>query len=239
VYDLVSTTWQLTDTLTPSDGQLEDLFGTAISLYTDRMLIGAYSKDDDSNGLSRLGAAYILDYEVGTNMWLETKLQIDDPHSNDFFGSSVDLGDNRAVVGARNGFATGPQRGYAFIYDFDDMTQTWSGVKVSASDGGGLDNFGSSVSLDNDKVLIGAYQDDDINTDAGAAYRYDFDGVDWLETDKYLANDGKLRDYYGWSVSASNGNVLIGVYEANDGGTDSGSAYSYVNELIFADDFEN
>lgn len=236
VYDLISGIWQQTDKLIPADGQLDDLFGSSVSLFANRVLIGAYTKDDDINGLSRAGAAYIFDYDVNNDMWIETKLQIDDLHNQDFFGSSVDLGNNRAVVGARNGFANGPQRGYAYVYDFDVTSEIWNGVKIFASDSTSLDNFGNSVSLDGDRVLVGAYNDA-IGT--GAVYQYDFDGSIWLETQKYLANDGVKRDFYGWSVSSSNGGFLIGAYQDDDRGTDSGSVYAYIDDLIFADGFEN
>ena len=239
VYELISGTWQQTDKLIPTDGQSDDLFGTSVSLRADRALIGAYTKDDDINGLSRVGAAYIFDYNANTDMWLETKLPLNDPHQQDFFGSSVDLGNNRAVVGARNGFANSPQRGYAYIYDFDELTQTWDGVKIFTTDGSSSDSFGNSVSLDGDRVFVSAYFNANDGIRTGSVFQYDFDGSNWLETKKHFPNDGVIRDFYGWSVSSSNGNVLIGAYQDDDRGTDSGSVYSIIDDLIFADGYEN
>ncbi len=239
VYEL-NGTWQLTDKLIPSDGQLDDIFGFSVNLFADRAIVGAYTKDDTISGFSRAGAAYIYDYDAVNDLWIETKLEIPNPSTNGFFGRSVDLENNRAVVGASNGRGlNNSTTGTAYIYDYDSSSDMWSGVTLFASDGSSSDNFGISVSLDNDRALIGAHLDDDNDTNSGAAYQFDYDGNTWMETKKYLASDGANSDLYGWSVSLSDDNALIAAYQDNDSGTDSGSVYTFNVEFVFGDGFED
>lgn len=53
--------------------------------------------------------------------------------------------------------------------------------------------------------MIGAYDDDDLGTDAGAAYVYKYHSStgEWNQTQKLLANDGAAYDYFGYSVGIS------------------------------------
>jgi len=242
VFEKLLSGWQQTDKLIDNNGVRFDNFGGSVSLLGDRALVGALSKDDEINGISRAGAAFIYDYDSTNDVWVETKLQVPDPNSADFFGSSVDLDNNRAIVGARNGFGVSSQTGSAYIFDYDSVTDVWSSTKILASDASSIDQFGGSVSLDGNHALVGAYLHDDIdtNTNAGATYQYEFDGNNWNEVKKHLPKDGAIRDlFYGWSVSLSNGTALIGAYQDNDRGTDSGSVYTINNvDLLFADGFE-
>ena len=240
VYELIAGTWQQTDNLIPSDGQSEDFFGGSVSLFADRILIGAYTKDDDIGGLSRAGAAYIYDYDSMSDMWIETKLQVSDPHANDFLGSSVDLDNNRAIVGARNGFGTSAQTGSAYIFNYDTVTNVWSDTKILASDSSGLDLFGVSVSLHGNRALVGAYNTRDNNVRSGSVYLYEYDGNDWNEVIKYIPQDAAERDNYGFSVSLSGSMALIGSYQDDDRGTDSGTAYTIIDvDVLFSDGFED
>ena len=239
VYDKIANIWQLTDKLTPSDGQFSDTFGYSVSLFGDRALVGARQKNDTINSINGAGAAYIYDFDANTNLWIETKLQNPNPSHNGLFGGSVNLENDRAIIGAiggrgQNNISTGT----ATIFDYDSASDMWNSTTLFASDGSTQDNFGISVSLAGDRALIGAYQDDDGDTNSGAAYQFDFDGSNWIETKKHLASDGAKADLYGFSVSLSGDNALIGVYQDDDGGTDSGSVYTFNVEFVFSDGFE-
>jgi hypothetical protein len=235
IYENIANIWQSAGKLIPSDGQVFDSFGISVSLSEERALVGAYTKDDVINSLNGTGAAYIYDHDSVNDLWIETKLQIPNPFNNGFAGSSVDLDGNRAIVGARNSHG---QKGSVSIFDYDVNTDMWNGITLIASDGGSLDNFGISVSLDGDRALIGAYLDDDNGSNAGAAYQFNFDGNTWLETKKHLASDGARNDYYGFSVALSGDNALIGAYQDDAVGTDSGSVYTFNIEFVFGNGFE-
>jgi hypothetical protein len=100
-------------------------------------------------------------------------------------------------------------------------------AKLTASDSAAGDLFGRSVSISGDYIVIGAYQDDPSGEDSGSAYIFKRDGESWIEMAKLSASDGAGGDFFGWSVSISGDDVIVGGYGDDDRGTDSGSAYIF------------
>ncbi|VAW48564.1 hypothetical protein MNBD_GAMMA03-1306 [hydrothermal vent metagenome] len=235
IYEKALGVWQLQpiNQLMASDGANSDAFGISVSLLGDRALVGAYTKDDDVNNRSRAGAAYIYDYDVINDLWVETKLQALVTSSSGFFGFDVELGQDRAIIGATGNSQT------AYVFDYDSGVDSWTGTELVTSSNSSS-QFGYSVSLDNNRVLIGA-PNTTLNSEQfiGAAYQFDFDGSLWNETKTYTANDGARRDFYGWSVALSGKRALLSSYKDDDRGTDSGSVYVISDiDLLFLDGFE-
>ena len=111
--------------------------------------------------------------------------------------------------------------------------------KLTVSDGAIGDRFGYSVSIDGDTAVIGAYGDYDNGFTSGSAYVYVRSNGVWIEQQKLTASDGEENDYFGFGVSIDGDTAVIGAYEGDDNGDESGSAYifplsSYLNtsELI-------
>ena len=135
-----------------------DEFGDAVALEGDRMLIGAPGDDTQGNAV---GQAHLFD--AATGALLQT---FDDPTvtGSDFFGASVALEGDRVLIGATGDDTQGLNVGQAHLFDattgallqtFDATTgallQTFDDPTVTS-----VDNFGSSVALSGDRVLIGA-----------------------------------------------------------------------------------
>ena len=113
----------------------------------------------------------------------------------------------------------------ALFFSID--TATAQGVKITASDAAPNDNFGNSVAISGNRIIVGAFQDDDGAEDAGSVYIYDFDGTNWNET-KLTANDGIAFANFGQSVDISGDRAIVGAYHDDAGaGLFSGSAYIY------------
>lgn len=96
------------------------------------------------------------------------------------------------------------------------------------------DHFGVSVALDGDLMIIGAYSADVLAFDSGAAYIYRFnpETTTWTEVAKLWAFDGFINDRFGISVDIHDdrnggGIAVVGAYQTNDGGRDSGAAYVF------------
>lgn len=223
VMEYDGSTWNETATLMALDGILGNNFGISVSLSGNRALIGAY-RDDDS-GFTNSGAVYVFDFDANTNSWSQSqKLTASDLRSNDYFGISVSLSGERALVGS---YGDNGGLGSAYIFDLDSNSNNWlESQKLVASDGSDDDYFGYSVSLSGDRALIGSYGD---TGRKGSAYIFDLDSNsnDWLEAQKIIASDGASNDYFGYSVSLSGDRVLIGARGDDDLGTDSGSAYVF------------
>jgi hypothetical protein len=224
--------WGEVKKLTASDGAAGDHFGWSVSISDDTVVVGAFG-DDDNGSVS--GSAYIFERnQGGANNWGEVKkLTASDGEANDRFGYSVSISDDTVVVGARLDQDNGIGSGSAYIFERNQGgVDQWGEVKkLTASDGAGSDNFGFSVSISCDTVVVGAFQGDD--SSKGAAYIFDRNvgGADqWGEVKKLTASDGALADSFGWSVSISCDTVVVGSPNDDDKGVNSGSVYIFTLE---------
>jgi len=217
--------------LTAPDGMDEDLFGYSVSISGDYVVIGSHY--DDDNG-SESGSAYIF-YRSGANWTEQTKLTASDGTAYDWFGYTVSINGDYVAIGAHWDDDTGSNSGSAYI--FDRIGTIWTEqAKLIASDGSTDDEFGRSISIDGDYVVVGACHDDINGIDRGSAYIFNKSGTNWIEQAKINASNGADFDYFGCPVSISGNYVLIGANYNDYNGTDSGSAYVYFNDGVSIED---
>ncbi|MDR1284473.1 MAG: FG-GAP repeat protein [Opitutaceae bacterium] len=131
-----------------------------------------------------------------------------------------------------NSHAAALAAAFAFaVATINPLSPTARANTLTAFDGEEYDVFGGSASASGSGALAGAYGDDDKGRDSGSAYYFkDLDkvtGKTTYETVKLLASDGVATDRFGWSVSLSGANALIGAYNNDDKGDNSGAAYYY------------
>ena len=205
--------------ITASDGAFNDSFGYSVSVGSGRIVVGAYL--DDDNG-SDSGSAYIFDLD-GNQL---AKITASDAAAADFFGWSVAVGSGRIVVGAYLDDDNGSASGSAYIFDLNGNELT----KITASDGVADDYFGYSVAVGSGRIVVGAHLDDDNGSNSGSAYVFDLDGN---ELAKITASDGASDDYFGYSVAVGSGRIVVGAYQDDDNGADSGSAYIYETPQVY------
>ncbi len=222
VFEWNGSTWVEVAKLTASDGEARDWFGYSVSLSGDRAFVGAAS--DDDNGSSS-GSAYVFEWNGST--WVEVaKLTASDGAAGDYFGISVSLSGDRALVGASGDDDNGSYSGSAYVFEWNGST--WVEVaKLTASDGEAEAQFGSSVSRSGDRALVGAWLDDDNGEDSGSAYMYEWNGSAWVEVAKLTVSNREAGDHFGFSVSLSGNRALVGAYRNDGNGENSGSAYMY------------
>jgi hypothetical protein len=206
-------TWTEMQKILASDGAPTDLFGCSISIDNDTALIGAYRDD------SGKGSVYVFTRN-GTLWKQQAKLLASDGSTQDFFGVSVSLSGDTALIGAPEYETNEPGSAYVFTRTGTTWTQQ---AKLLASDGAPDNVFGLSVSLFGYTALIGAPGDDD----HGSAYIFIRSGITWTQQQKLLASDGEAFDAFGVSVSLSGDTAVIGSIQDDDNGNDSGSAYVF------------
>ncbi|GAB4191734.1 MAG: hypothetical protein Tsb002_20760 [Wenzhouxiangellaceae bacterium] len=208
--------------LTASDGAANDFFGDAIALAGDQLLVGA--PNDDDNG-DESGSVYV--YQLNGGVWQQVdKLTASDGQTDDRFGDAIAVDGNRALIGASVGNGAVADSGAVYVFEFDGL-QWQETAKLTASDGGLNDRFGIAVSLAGDQALIGADGDDDLGGQAGAAYRFAFDGMNWNQQQKLLASDGDSIANFGVAVSLQPGRALIGAPGDDQIAIVSGAAYVF------------
>ena len=96
--------------------------------------------------------------------------------------------------------------------------------KITASDGAADDSFGWSVAVGSDRIVVGSHRDSDNGYQSGSAYIFDLDGT---QLAKITASDGASSDWFGRSVAVGNGRIVVGSWQDDDNGGNSGSAYIF------------
>jgi hypothetical protein len=219
-------TWTLATKLLAADGAANDDFGYAVAVDGDRAVAGAYQ--DDDNGKSASGSAYVFERQTdGT--WTQTaKLLAADPAASDWFGYAVAVSGTRVVVGARQDDDNGSSSGSAYVFE-KQTNGTWLQVaKLLPTDGAAYAYFGCAVALDGDTAAVGADHETATATDSGAVYLFtrQSNGI-WAQTAKLKASDAQSTDYFGQTVALHGAVLAVGAPYDNDQGTDSGSAYVF------------
>ncbi len=202
--------------LTASDRAQEDEFGGAVAINESHVLVAAH-QDDDSGEDS--GSVYVFNAMTGLEL---RKLLPADGAAFDEFGKSVAISGQRAVVGAWRDDDLGDMSGSAYIFDVNTGQEL---LKLVASDGVSPAAFGRSVSVDEDRIVVGACYDTAAGYDSGAAYV--FDATTGQQHFKLTPLDGDPYDNFGWSVSVSGPLAAIGSPQDDGNVVNSGSAFVF------------
>ena len=222
-FDLSSCGAACTETgkLTASDGSSSDDFGSSVSVYGNTVLIG--SRHNDQAGLNA-GSAYYYDLSTcGTACTEAGKLTASDAEIQDRLGNSVSVYETTAVVGAAQ---DDDSPGKAYYFDLSACISACSETeKLTSSDGDANDEFGNSVAIYGNKIVIGAAVNDDAGGNSGSAYMFELPHATSIrEKAKLVASDADIRDQFGYSVSIDGTTVVVGAPDDNDR---MGSAYLF------------
>lgn len=260
-------------------GSRGDSFGSAVSLDGRRLVVGARYDDggsnsgntgsvalftfsDDAFGGGEFVGAIGDGYRGGLNVDVAT--QVD---GNDYFGSSVSLDGLRLAVGAP--YADGRNNsvrysGEVHLFTFDDLAFSGgahAGVIGSGHDSDGdvavtaleqYDHFGSSVSLDGDRLAVGAPADwgaGNATNHSGAAYLFKFSDMAFGEgelvgrigagydgpSDIDISANLDTSDSFGVSLSLDGRQLAVGA-RYDDGAGNSSSLSGAVHLFTFSDD---
>ena len=210
--------------LIASDGAMVDLFGTSVSISGDYAVIGA--NQAEING-DRYGAAYVFKYD-GSN-WQEI-IKLTPAQAFENFGASVSISDDTIAVGAPNGFVNNePNAGVVYIYK-KNMNNDWVETqRLFSADFNRFDNFGASISIENNQLIIGSPFDDDNVSSSGSAYIFEFDGTNWNQTDKLTASNPVNGDKFGFKVDINGNRAIVSSPNSDDSiaGNSVGSVYVF------------
>lgn len=223
--------WGEMKKLTASEAADGDQFGTSVSIDGSTAVVGA--PYGDSGGADSGGAYIFYRDEGGDDNWgQEAILTASDAESGDRFGWSVAVSGNYAIVGAPYEDSGGADSGAAYVFFRNEGGENnWGQVaKLTASDAESGDQFGWSVTIDGDTVVVGANVEDGSGVDCGAAYIFDRNqgGDDnWGEVKKLTASDTQNGDFFGYSVAIDGDYVVVGALAKSGGGIYRGAAYIY------------
>ena len=209
VFTYSGSSWTQQAKLTALDGQAGDLFGCSVSVSGGTALIGAPGRD------SYKGAAYVFT-RSGSNWTQQAKLTASDGAVNDYFGGSVSMAGDTALIGS----PWNSDNGSAYVFTRSGSNWTLQ-AKVTGPDSAFNVDFGWSVFVSGDTALIGG---PGCYSGTGGAWMFTRSGSSWKLQANLFASDGAAGDEFGKSVFVSGDTALIGAYRR---GYYTGAAYVF------------
>jgi len=222
IFTRSGTTWTEQAKIQASDAQATDYFGYSVAISGDTVIVGAWK---ESPGAAAAGSAYIFT-RSGTTWTQQAKILASDLERNDSFGDSVAIDVDTVVVGARYEDTGDTSAGAAYIFTRSGTTWTEQS-KIQASDAEAQDQFGMTVGIYGDTVVVGAHQEDTGAAAAGSAYIFTRSGTTWTQQTKIQASDAQIASYFGNSVGIYGDTIVVGAHREDTGGNDAGAAYIF------------
>ncbi len=204
--------WIPRATFIASDRPLGAQFGTSVSIFGDRVVIGAPMR------LAATGSAYVFERDL-MGAWHETAILFSVPLIYlRMFGQSVSVFGSRIAVGSRN-------EGIVHIFEHGGGS-SWQ-ITGTFHERDQYSEFGEAVSLVGERVVIGACKEgfSQIN---GAVYVYALSSAgEWFQEARLVADPG-IHSFFGASVSLTGSRVMIGAPGTPVGAEDeAGGAYLF------------
>jgi hypothetical protein len=250
--------WFEITTLKASNAEANDLFGESVAVSGDTIIVGAIRENSGQKGVipgsptaaqtdqgtPDAGAAYIFIWGLFSypqQAYLKPPGDID----NDFRSSAVDIFGDTVVVGAQyedggaqtiNGNQADnskPSSGAAYV--FVRERGSWRlQAYLKASDAATNELFGSAVTIDEETIAVGAYQE----VNSGAVYIYVRNGNIWNQQQKIKAGNIGTEDCFGYSVAINGDRLVVGApcedgdassttASPNDNFTNAGAVYVF------------
>ncbi|MEZ5965222.1 MAG: cadherin-like beta sandwich domain-containing protein [Planctomycetota bacterium] len=171
--------WQQAAMVKATNAENADMFGAAVAISGDLLVVGAPHESSDARGVNgdkfnnrspSSGAAYVF-VRQGAGYVFQAYLKASNTGDNDRFGSVVAISGDRIAVsapgedsGARGvGGAQGDDSvvDSGAVYVFSRVGDQWSQeAYIKATNSGGFDGFGTSLALHDETLVVGAPNED-------------------------------------------------------------------------------
>ncbi len=204
-------------------------FGAGVSIEEQTLVIGAYTDD------LVLGKVFIYDNNSGS--WTKkATLTSTDSTFEDRFGEKVCISGNTVITGASLDTYSGSYPGSAYVFEkptsgWEDMTQT---AKLTCTDEANENSsLGSSVSIYNNTILVGAEYATRYGKIIGSAYLYEKPEAGWSNMTQTAILDVsestsiEVEQFFGGSVALYDNIAIVGAHWDGRNGEYSGSVYVY------------
>ncbi len=256
--------WAQQAYLKASNSEISDFFGESVAITGETIVIGAYGEDSGSDSVNSnqvnnsaigAGAAYVFTRSAG--VWAQQAyLKASNSDASDRFGESVAIAGETIVVGATDEDSgsdgvdgnqvdnTVSNAGAAYV--FTRSAGAWAQqAYLKASNSDAADNFGYSVAIAGETLVIGATGEDSGNdgvnsnqadnsaSSAGAAYVFARSGGAWTQQAYLKASNSDVEDYFGVSVAIAGETIVVGA-TGEDSGSDGANGNQADNTMFSA-----
>jgi FG-GAP repeat protein/putative Ig domain-containing protein len=224
VFSRTGVAWSQQPRLLDTLGGKDDKFGAPVAISCDTVLIGASFDDIDGNANQGSASAFVICQGLAEQQKLTAAYGAED----DYFGDSVAISGDTVIVGApENDIGGNADQGSANIFIRSGATWTHQ-QRLTAADGAANDDFGNSVAISGDTVVVGAIFDDPGgNSEQGSAYVFVRNGPTWTQQQKLTASDGAQGDHFS-EVAISGDTLVVGAFLHDiDGNQNQGAAYVF------------
>ncbi len=220
--------WTITEVTPPENG------GAASIAYGGRSLI--YQPPLNFRGTERFqytvqdGGGAVDQSDVFVHVGsaaARDRIAADEANADDRFGEAVAIQHERAVIGAYGDSVYGTRSGAAYVFEIENGT--WmQAARLAAPDGAAHSDFGASVAMDGERVLVGSPGHGPQGTGHGEAYVFDRQpDASWSNSARLIAADGAFDDRFGHAVALEGDRALVGAYAKNAPDNDTGAAYLF------------
>lgn len=204
-----------------------DYFGGSVAVDSGVIFVGAYGDDY----LSKIDSGSVFTFRKDTDTWdYESKIMPNDSSATDLFGYSVAADGGYLVVGAPRDDDKGKDSGSTYVFKFNG-TAWIQEAKLVASDGGIEDAFGTSVDIDNGRIIVGSKENThNGKINVGAAYVFRLVSGTWTQEAKLTNGElGKQYDYFGTDVSIDDERIVVAAkgFDLNETVVNVGAVYSF------------
>lgn len=210
--------------LADNPGSANDWYGRAIDVDGATAVIGVSESDP--------GGSVRMLTRSGTTWSPQDSVAGADTAANDAFGFAVAVDGDTAVVGAfEDDAGQFLNRGSAYVFVRDGSGNWSQQAKIEPSTSSSVQNFGRSVDISGDTLVVGSFNDDNPGAiDSGAVYVFTRSGTTWTQEARLTASDRATGDGFGYDV-AIDGEALVAGADLGDddgrGAIDSGAAYVF------------
>lgn len=201
------TVWEELQKLTDPTVTTNENFGWSVDISGNSAIVGT------NLTTSLAGQAHIFERTTGGNSWNAVYSRIGGGN----FGWSVAISGETAVVGSPLLSALVDDDGAAAILERVNGSWGYGGAIYHPNPAVG-DNFGSSVDIAGDTIVVGAVGVDTGGiSERGAVYVFGRSGITWTQQQQLLDANGGISDFLGISVAISGDTVISGAWQDDVG----------------------
>lgn len=246
IFKFDGSTWVEYQKIVPAEGESYDWFGGAADIEDTVMVVGAHTANVQES--SNAGTVHVY-YFNGSTWYEDQELYASDHGTQNWFGISLDLNGKDLIIGSTgDDIELNDDQGSAYVFRYED---SWSEVqKLTASDGEESDDFGRSVSISGNTILIGSpeCEIDNVNYQ-GAVYYFNYSSGNWSQIQKLSIPTVNSFLSFGIDLALKGDTAIIGAEGQTVGDntyqgaafiyTKNGSTWTKDQELSASDGKEN